>query len=71
MVDKIWYDWQHRNQSNFWAYHGGTIQPFANSSIYDEYPNGVPPFMNVSPTMLIYVIGANPYCAVQYHDANG
>lgn len=50
MVDKVWYDWQKRRLSNFWAFHGGTIQAFQNSTAFAQYPNGEPPFMNVSTT---------------------
>lgn len=47
MVDKVWYDWQHANESNFWAYSGGATQSNTNISYYDEYPNGAPPLLSV------------------------
>lgn len=51
MVDKVWYDWQKSRTANFWAFHGGTIQAFDNSTINGEYPNGLPPFMDFNTTM--------------------
>jgi len=42
MVDKVWYDWQHNNEANFWAFEGGTIQA-TNLTESLEYPNGLPP----------------------------
>lgn len=26
MVDRVWYEWQHRSPENFWAFEGGTVQ---------------------------------------------
>jgi hypothetical protein len=48
MVDKIWYDWQHRSSNNFWAFRGGSVAQ--NST---EYPNGSPPWMTVSANISI------------------
>lgn len=48
MVDKVWSDWQHHNASNLLAFHGGSVQPFQNISAYNQYPNGEPPYLNVS-----------------------
>ncbi|KAI0030268.1 Di-copper centre-containing protein [Vararia minispora EC-137] len=47
MVDKVWYDWQHANESNFWAYVGGANQSFINASFYDEYPSGAAPMLDL------------------------
>jgi tyrosinase len=48
MVDKIWYDWQLQNEANFYAFHGGSASPVDNATLYSEYPNGGPPFLNFS-----------------------
>lgn len=50
MVDKMWYEWQYRHPKNFWSYHGGSASTFTNSSKYAQFPNGAPPFLNVSLT---------------------
>lgn len=47
MVDKLWNDWQHRRPENFWAYHGGSIGAHSVSGMYDQFPNGGPPFLDV------------------------
>ncbi|ETW81995.1 hypothetical protein HETIRDRAFT_384428 [Heterobasidion irregulare TC 32-1] len=51
MVDKVWYDWQHKNRSNFWAFEGGSVQAFDNRTYYDEYPNGAGPALSLNSTM--------------------
>ena len=48
MVDKVWYDWQHRNPANAMSYFGGSVQALQNLSAYDQYPNGGPPYLGVS-----------------------
>jgi tyrosinase len=48
MIDKLWYDWQHKHKNNFWSFHGGSVGGFTSASIYAKYPNGAPPFLNVS-----------------------
>ncbi|KAF9647444.1 Di-copper centre-containing protein [Thelephora ganbajun] len=48
MVDKIWYDWQHRNSSNKNAFGGGSISAQVDPSQESEYPTGAPPFLNLS-----------------------
>ena len=47
MVDKLWDDWQRRRPENFWSYHGGVIGSHSAPGIYDQFPNGGPPFINV------------------------
>ena len=47
MVDKVWYDWQHRNPENAKSYFGGSVQPLQSLEFYDQYPNGAPPFLDV------------------------
>jgi hypothetical protein len=52
MVDKLWYDWQHKYPQNFWSYFGGANSVFGTKQ-YADYPNGTPPFLNVgSPVFL-------------------
>jgi len=46
MVDKVWYDWQHKNPANFWAYEGGSVQSIDTLEDYEKYPNGAPPALN-------------------------
>ncbi|KAI9447351.1 hypothetical protein BJY52DRAFT_1228294 [Lactarius psammicola] len=40
MVDKLWYDWQHRNQMNAKTFLGGFVQAFQNLDSYNKYING-------------------------------
>lgn len=48
MVDKVWFDWQHKEPSNFWAFQGGSVQNITSLAAAVEYPNGMPPLLNVS-----------------------
>lgn len=50
MVDKLWYDWQHKNPKNFWAFHGGTVSTFGNDN-FTIYPNGAPPYLYLNSTV--------------------
>ena len=50
MVDKVWYDWQNANISNFWAYQGGSVQNLTSLQALADYPNGMPPSLYVRPT---------------------
>ena len=47
MVDKVWYDWQNANPSNFWAYQGGSVQNLTSLQALADYPNGMPPSLYV------------------------
>ncbi|KAF8477673.1 Di-copper centre-containing protein [Russula ochroleuca] len=51
MVDKIWYNWQQLDPRNANSFFGGASEPTDNLTIYDEYPNGGPPFLTVNSTM--------------------
>ncbi|KAF8259519.1 Di-copper centre-containing protein [Lactarius quietus] len=51
MVDKVWYDWQHRNLVNAKSYFGGSIPSLQSIESYEQYPNGAPPLLNLSSTM--------------------
>ena len=46
-VDKIWYDWQHRDPSNKNAFGGGSVSAQVDPSQQLTYPTGAPPFLNV------------------------
>jgi tyrosinase len=46
MVDRIWYLWQKKHAMNQYAYHGGSIPTATNATLYAEFPNGAPPFLN-------------------------
>ncbi|KAI0316266.1 Di-copper centre-containing protein [Amylostereum chailletii] len=48
MVDKVWYDWQQANTANAAAFKGGSVQALENATYNAEYPNGAPPFLNMS-----------------------
>ncbi len=48
MIDKVWYDWQNRDTVNFNSFYGGSVEYLSNLAVYDEYPNGGPPFLSVS-----------------------
>jgi hypothetical protein len=48
MVDKIWYDWQNLDPQNAISFSGGATEPSDSTVVYDEYPNGGPPDLNVS-----------------------
>ena len=47
MIDKIWYDWQHRDPSNKNAYKGGSVSGVMDPSQAVAYPAGAPPYLNV------------------------
>lgn len=48
MIDKLWYDWQHLNTTNFWSFGGGSVSTVnANFTVDPEFPTGAPPFVNV------------------------
>ncbi|KAF8264723.1 Di-copper centre-containing protein [Lactarius quietus] len=46
MIDKIWYDWQHRDPENAKSFSGGSTQALDNVASFTQYPNGGPPFLN-------------------------
>ena len=48
MIDRLWYDWQHRNPANADSFFGGSVQTYENVDAYNEYPNGAPPYLSVS-----------------------
>jgi len=51
MIDKIWFDWQHRDPANANSYFGGSVQAIESLDTYSQYPNGGPPYLNLSSTM--------------------
>lgn len=53
MVDKVWFDWQNKHPANARAYAGGSVQAFENETIYNQYPNGAPPYLTVSDIFLL------------------
>ncbi len=54
MVDKVWFDWQHRHPMNANSFFGGSVQALQSLQTYQQYPNGGPPFLDVS-TSLFFV----------------
>ncbi|KAA1473808.1 Di-copper centre-containing protein [Dentipellis sp. KUC8613] len=51
MVDKVWYDWQHKSPANFWKYSGGSVEAISNLTGYEQYPNGAPPMLSLNSAM--------------------
>ncbi|KAH9986888.1 Di-copper centre-containing protein [Russula compacta] len=51
MVDKVWFDWQHRNPQNAMSFFGGSVQALESLDTYHQYPNGGSPFLNLNSTM--------------------
>ncbi|KAI0277803.1 hypothetical protein BGY98DRAFT_1176911 [Russula aff. rugulosa BPL654] len=51
MIDKLWYDWQHRNPANANSFFGGSVQSLESLDAYNQYPNGAPPYLNLNTTM--------------------
>jgi len=47
MVDKLWYDWQNKDQKNRYAFLGGSVAVFGEPT-FDTFRSGAPPFLNVS-----------------------
>ena len=49
MVDKVWVDWQNKDIRNKWAFGGGSVAAaYGLISTFLEFPNGEPPWVNVS-----------------------
>lgn len=54
MIDKVWYDWQHRNPRNKGVFGGGSISWQVNTTqSFAEYPTGAPPWLNVRENPLV------------------
>jgi tyrosinase len=45
MVDKVWYDWQHAHEENFWSFDGGSVPRVTNFIADPDFPNGAPPLV--------------------------
>ena len=52
MLDKVWSDWQKRDPMNVNSFYGGSVEYIYSLTAYDEYPNGGPPYLNVSTRVL-------------------
>lgn len=49
MIDKVWFDWQHRNDSNANAFEGGATSWQTDPNItFTQYPTGAAPWLNSS-----------------------
>ena len=47
-IDKMWYDWQHKDPRNKDVFAGGTVSWQVNTTqSFAEYPTGSPPWLNV------------------------
>ncbi|KAJ7865547.1 Di-copper centre-containing protein [Mycena leptocephala] len=51
MVDKVWFDWQHKHPANARAFEGGSIQATQNVTILSMYPNGRAPPLHLNSIM--------------------
>lgn len=51
MIDKIWYDWQRKDPINAKSFYGGSVQHLESMAAHDQYPNGGPPFLNLTSTI--------------------
>jgi len=56
MVDKLWYDWQNEHPDNFWSFVGGSVNAHSQPGLYLQYPNGGPPFLNVSQGLILVAL---------------
>lgn len=54
MLDKIWCDWQNRDPMNANSFYGGSVEYLYSLAAYNEYPNGGPPYLNVSARILAH-----------------
>jgi len=53
MIDKIWFDWQNAHPENFWSFVGGSVGAHSQPGLYLQFPNGGPPFLNVSEGLIL------------------
>jgi len=44
MIDKMWYDWQHKSPKNAIAYGGGSVQAADSFADFIKFPTGFPPY---------------------------
>jgi hypothetical protein len=47
---KYRFDWQHKHPANARAYEGGSVEALENVTIFNMFPNGQAPFLNVRAT---------------------
>jgi hypothetical protein len=71
MVDKIWYNWQQLDPRNANSFFGGASEPTDNLTIYDEYPNGGPPFLTVSACNFTQRVSSRFDCKGELDHARG
>jgi len=51
MIDKIWFDWQNAHPENFWSFLGGSVNAHSQPGLFDQFPTGGPPFLNLGYSM--------------------
>ncbi|KAJ7883317.1 hypothetical protein B0H13DRAFT_1890405 [Mycena leptocephala] len=51
MVNCIWFKWQKKHKLNTYAFEGGSIQQFENTTIFSQYLNGGPPYLTRAPVL--------------------
>jgi tyrosinase len=66
MIDKLWYDWQNRDPMNANSFYGGSVEYIYSLAAYDEYPNGGPPYLNVSTRVLAH-LGIEEFILICLH----
>ncbi|KAJ7881416.1 Di-copper centre-containing protein [Mycena leptocephala] len=47
MIDRIWFKWQKKHKLNKYAFEGGSVQRFENSTVFNQYPTGGPPYLTI------------------------
>ena len=48
MIDKVWFDWQHRDPKNANSFFGNSVQALQSLDTYRRHPVGGPPYLSVS-----------------------
>ncbi|KAJ7796656.1 Di-copper centre-containing protein [Mycena olivaceomarginata] len=51
MVPNIWFDWQHKHPANARAFQGGAVEALENVTIFNIFPTGQAPFLDLNSTM--------------------
>ncbi|KAJ7878655.1 hypothetical protein B0H13DRAFT_1892534 [Mycena leptocephala] len=48
MVNCIWFKWQKKHKLNTYAFEGGSVQQFENTTVFSQYLNGGPPYLTMN-----------------------
>ena len=52
MIDKVWAEWQSKDEQNANAFYAGTVQALENATYFNEWPTGAPPLLQVCETII-------------------